>query len=175
MGTTSVYCPARIPRTASASSGRRLARLNRPRYPPWAAVVSMDFSLASTPKSAPALSCLRIAAASSARAVIRTPNSNSCESAACCAWALGSNATRAISTSTARAALLRDENFQLSHVFLKYRSIFTSTGTGECSEENNYLPTPVVKELSRKTAQNCGLAGVVAPARHSENDLPTHL
>ena len=173
MGTTSVNCPARIPRTASASSGRRLARLNRPRYPPWAAVVSMDFSLARTPKSAPALSCLRIAAASSARAVMRTPSSNSCESAACCAWALGSNATKNMSTNPARAVLRRDENFQLLHVSLKCRSIFTSTGTGECSEATGtrigYLPTPVVKMLSRKTAQNCRLAGVGAPANLSEN------
>jgi hypothetical protein len=52
---------------------------------------------------------------------------------------------------------------------LKRQSIFTSTGTGECSEENNYLPTTVVKKLSRKTAENCRLAGVGAPANLSEN------
>ena len=145
MGTTSVNCPARIPRTASASSGRRLARLNRPRYPPRAAVVSMDFSLARTPKSAPALSCLRIAAASSARAVMRTPNSNSCESAACCAWVSGRNATRAISTSTdpARAALVRDKNFQLCTFSSSVRAFSLTTGTSSengLTEERAELP-----------------------------------
>src|ERR1700722_10360170 len=53
--------------------------------------------------------------------------------------------------------------------------IFTSNGTGECSEANSYLPTPVVKMLSQKTAQHCRWAGAGAPAHSSENDLAAHL
>ena len=50
---------------------------------------------------------------------------------------------------------------------------FHFTGTGEGSEGSKYLPRPVVKMLSRKTAQNCQLAGVGGPANLSQKtNLP---